>query len=386
MTAWPDGFTTYTVQGGATDPLSVPDHPAVHAQLKLAAENFEKVIGIMPGAPYGGTSSESIAFMLHNKSRLNYLINGAFTIAARGPGPFTSAGTVYGIDRWINATGGTTISVTQESLAPNTIAEQGAFTRHFFRNVVVAGAGTSDHTAICQRIDGVDTLQGSAATLSFWAKADAPKSLSIEFFQDFGTGGFPSAVIRQIEIQKVTLTSSWAKYILYVSIPPITGKTIGAAADHLGINIWFDAGSALNAFTSSLGHQSGTFDMTMVQLEKGWTPSVFEDEHFAMTQFKCQYYLMPLETRSYTGAPYSTTAVAYGIPLLRTMRAVPTIATTGSLTNAIEIIGAGTATPTAIAINSGSSSGVVLVATGSSGLTVGTPCALATPVLLTAEY
>jgi hypothetical protein len=145
------------------------------------------------------------------------------------------------------------------------------------RNTVVSSAGAGNAAVVGQKIEGVETLSGRTATLSFWAKADASKNIAVEFIQNFGTSGSPSTAVDGIESQLVALTTSWTKYTVTVDLPSMSGKTLGTDGnDWLAIYFWFDAGSDYNDRTASLGQQSGTFDIAQVQLEEGSVATPFE--------------------------------------------------------------------------------------------------------------
>jgi hypothetical protein len=92
--------------------------------------------------------------------------------------------------------------------------------------------------------------------------------MAVEFLQSFGTGGSPSATVTAIGVTTCALTTAWQKFTIPVSIPSISGKTLGTNNDDfLGVMFWMDAGSSFNARTNSLGQQSGTFDIAQVQFE-----------------------------------------------------------------------------------------------------------------------
>jgi hypothetical protein len=125
--------------------------------------------------------------------------------------------------------------------------------------VVVSVAGASNYASKVQAIESVRTLAGKTATLTFWAKADAPKNIAVELLQSFGSGGSPSAAVAGIGGQLIALTSAWQKFTRAISIPSIAGKTLGSNLnDALQLGFWFDAGSTYNARTANLGQQSGT--------------------------------------------------------------------------------------------------------------------------------
>jgi hypothetical protein len=232
--------------------------------------------------PDGSQQSSSAAMSFRNK-----LINGGFDVWQRATTQSTSG---YGSDdRWSNQNTGST-KTNSGHFFTNGQTEVPGNPKYFCRTVVSSVAGAANYVAKKQRIEDVRTLSGKTATLSFWAKADASQSISVSFKQHFGTGGSPSADVTGIGITKIALTTSWQKYTVTVNIPSITGKTLGTDKHALYVAIWFDAGSNYNAFTDTLGHQSGTFDLAQVQLEEGSVATAFEDRPFGLELQLCQRY------------------------------------------------------------------------------------------------
>lgn len=229
---------------------------------------------------YGGQGNSSLMFR-------NHLINGCFRVWQRGTSQ-TSNG--YGSDdRWINGNVGSTKTHSQQTftLGQTDVPGNPSF---FSRTVVSSVAGANNYTVKFQRIEGVRTLAGQTATLSFWAKADAAKNMAVEFVQSFGSGGSPSADIGGIGVTTIALTTSWKYYTVTVTLPSISGKTLGTNNDdYVQMLFWFEAGSTYNSRTNSLGQQSGTFDIAMVQLEAE-TATPFERRPFGMELALCQRY------------------------------------------------------------------------------------------------
>ena len=142
--------------------------------------------------------------------------------------------------------------------------------KHYLRHVVTSATGAGNFCIVRQKIEDVQSLAGETATLTFWAKADAARDIATEFLQAFGSGGSPSADVRAVGTTTHSLTTSWQKFSVVVSIPSISGKTIGTNEDsRLVILFWFDGGSDFDSRNNSLGHQSGTFDIAHVSLVKG---------------------------------------------------------------------------------------------------------------------
>lgn len=230
---------------------------------------------------YGDLSNESLSFR-------NKLINGGFDIWQRNITQ-TSSG-IGSDDRWLNGNVGSTKTASRQTFTLGQSDVPGN-PKYFARTVVATVAGASNFCYKTQIVENVATLAGQTATLSFWAKADAPKNIAIEFIQGFGTGGSPSSAVTGIGVTTVALTASWAKYTVTTVIPSISGKVLGSNNnDYLEARFWFDAGSSFNSRTNSLGQQSGTFDIANVQLEAGTIATPFEIRGFATELQLCQRY------------------------------------------------------------------------------------------------
>ncbi len=227
------------------------------------------------------------AFMFRNK-----LINGNFDIWQRST---SQTGSGYGsADRWNCNNNGSTKTASLQSFTLGQTNVPGN-PKYFMRHVVSSVAGVGNYVIMFQPIEGVNTFSGKTITLSFWAKADANKNIAVELSQYFGSGGSPSAEVSGIGSQLVSLTTSWTKYSLTVNIPSTSGKTIGTNNDdYLRPIFWFNAGSNFNVRAANLGQQSGTFDISQVQLEEGTVSTSFEERHISIELQMCYryYYLM----------------------------------------------------------------------------------------------
>ena len=217
----------------------------------------------------------------------NRITNGNHSVSQRIPvGPFTTAN-AYTVDMHRHLSTGTTFSATRQTFAPGTIigVAEGGF---YYRTVVTSVAGASNYNLVLLPIEGVHTLAGQAATISFYAKADAARPIAVELVQGFGTGG--SSDVNTF-VAKQTLTTGWVRYSFTYTVPSINLKTIGNNSnDNLSLFIWFDSGSNYNSRTSSLGQQSGTFEIALVQLEAGLVATSFEYENPQVTLSKCERY------------------------------------------------------------------------------------------------
>jgi hypothetical protein len=222
----------------------------------------------------------------------NLIINGNFDFWQRGTSLSAGTGADFLADRWNSLSITSTMAPSRQSF---TIGQTNVPNNptYFHRSVVVSSAGAGNIAIVRHKLEDVTYFSGKTVTLSFWAKADATKFLSVEFGQNFGTGGSPSASVFVIGVQKYTLTTSWQKFTRTVVVPSVTGKTLGTNNNNFfEIIFWFDAGSSFNSRTNSLGHQSGTFDIAQVKLEEGSfaTDFVLAGGNLAGELVACQRY------------------------------------------------------------------------------------------------
>lgn len=247
----------------------------------------------------------------------NKLINGDFRIWQRG-----TSGSTNGViaDRWQVDSTGSTFNVSREAFTLGQTDVPGE-PEYYHRVVVTSSAGAGNMAKMMQRVEGVRTLAGQSVTVSFYAKADASKNMAVSGIQSFGTGGSPSAALRGITPATCALTTSWQKFTITLNIPSISGMTLGTNGnDWLGFNFWFEAGSDFNARTNSLGQQSGTFDITMVQLEAGPVATPFEQRPEGLELALCQRYFEKSYDDGYSGG--DNTGVGYGIVFNRWVSSV----------------------------------------------------------------
>jgi hypothetical protein len=307
----------------------------------------------------------------------NYIINGGFEVNQRAVASVTVNGG-YPVDRWMSISLGSTFVASQQAFTLGQTDVPGE-PKNYMRYVVTSVANAANRVCVFERVEGVRTLAGKVATLTFYAKVDAAKPIAIEFSQSFGTGGSPSTSVNAINVVKTTLSTTWTKYTIPVTVPSISGKTLGTDNnDNLAVGIWFDAGSDYNTRTNSLGQQSGTFEISNVKLEEGPVATPFVNEGYAVELQKCRRYCRALggnvvyEDISVPRGAASTIVAHVQIPLFPPMRAIPTIVAPTSYANFMLTDGAGAsaALSTNPTVNSGSSPNMLTVTcTVASGLT-----------------
>jgi hypothetical protein len=153
--------------------------------------------------------------------------------------------------------------------------------KYFLRHEVTTG---DDFTGILYRIEDVQSVPEGTVTLSFYAKGTNPNSGHFEMIarQDFGTGGSPSSDVIQTA-QDVTLTSSWQRFELQITVPSISGKTLGTNGDSY-YQLQFTQPSDDDS------SDAWTLDITGVQLEVGQTATPFEHRSFGDELARCLRY------------------------------------------------------------------------------------------------
>jgi hypothetical protein len=201
----------------------------------------------------------------------NKFINGNFGIWQRGTS-FDITAVGYTADRFLIGNIGNTGTVTQQAFTAGAAPVAGYESQYFLRANVVGVAGAGNFATLNQRIEDVRSLAGQTVTISYWAKADAAKSVSLEFQQFFGSGGSANV---NTSAGKQALTTSWARYSATVTIPSISGKTL-VGTTYLDFRFFLTAGSNFDARTSTLGTQSIIFDVWGVQVEYGSKATPFQ--------------------------------------------------------------------------------------------------------------
>ena len=309
----------------------------------------------------------------------NAIINGAFNVWQRGTSFTLGAGSaVYTSDRYYYYSGTSgAATVSQQTFTPGTAPVSGYEGTYFYRINQTSGASTNP--SLEQRIENVRTFAGQTVTVSFWAKSAGTTTFGLNFLQNFGTGGSPSATVSTTAIASGTATTTgWQRFTASVALPSISGKTIGTSGDYLDVN-WY--------WTTSTTY---TFDIWGVQVEAGSVATAFQTATGTLQGelAACQrYYYRNSAAASYNfiaggGIGRNSTQIWYAIPLPVTMRTIPssidfanlasdtgasvssvsalTLTTTGSANTAGVLATVGSATSgTAYMLDSSTSTGYV---------------------------
>jgi hypothetical protein len=289
----------------------------------------------------------------------NKIINGDFGVWQRGTSFSNPANATYTADRWFVELDGTgfTRTISQQTFTPGTAPVAGYEGTFFYRwDTSVAGISNTIQ-ALSTRLEDIRTFAGQTVTLSFWAKADASRALTVYAYQQ-STGGSGTVTTT---VGTATLTTSWARYTMSVAIPSLTGITIGTNSN-LQLRIAMPTGVTM------------TCDFWGMQLESGSTATAFQTATGTIQGelAACQrYYYRQTGTGNFgtygIGTATSTTNAFVNIIQPVAMRVVPTaIEVPSTITNLkLTNITSTNYTISAIAIVEGTYTNTILQVTAS---------------------
>jgi hypothetical protein len=231
----------------------------------------------------------------------NAIINGDFDIWQRSSSANLSLG-YPAADRWLFTFGNAvqTGTFSRQSFSPGELSVPGYGQPGFYARVNVTNNNSSTYSGIEQRIEDVRTFSAQQVTMSFWAKASSALSLGAVLVQNFGSGGSTEVGTSQVN---VNLTSSWQRFTYTVTLPSVSGKTIGAGS-HLGARL-------------VLPLSSYTIDIWGVQIEAGSVATPFKlagGGSKAVELALCQRYYYIIKDISQDGmllTRANTTAIGY---------------------------------------------------------------------------
>jgi hypothetical protein len=152
----------------------------------------------------------------------------------------------------------TAVTISQQTFTPGAAPVAGYEGTFFYRSTLTT-IGSTTIWGTQQRIEDVRTFAGQTATISFWAKADSARNVTIELVQNFGSGGSADVTVTST-VQAIT--SSWARYTATVSVPSISGKTVGT-------------GSSLRLTFLQACASGSVLDLWGIQFESGSTATPF---------------------------------------------------------------------------------------------------------------
>jgi hypothetical protein len=213
----------------------------------------------------------------------NAIINGNFDIWQRGTSSTsTTSGIIPTADRWraVTASGSGRAVTYSQQLFANGQTDVPGNPKYFFRWDETTAGSSYTIKRLAQRIESVATFSGEQVTLSFYAKASSTITLpSLVIAQDFGSGGSPSAAALTTVTSNVSVGTSWVHYSYTITVPSISGKTLGTDGNdclEIRINLPFSG--------------TFTFDIAQVQIEPGPVATTFERRPIATELALCQRY------------------------------------------------------------------------------------------------
>jgi hypothetical protein len=243
----------------------------------------------------------------------NYIINGGFDIWQRGTTFSAVTSVIFTADRFrIAGYSGSGSTFSRQAFTPGELVANTFGDAQFY----LRANSTNTQVYFDQRIEDVRTLAGQVATLSFWAKAASPLTLSSNLFQGFGSGGSSDNVFTS---KNNSITTSWQRFTHTFTVPSVSGKTIGA-------------GSFLSPYFVSATLNTN-LDIWGVQLEAGSTATPFRRNANSLQGelAACQRYYQRFDCGSLfgpvslVGTAISTTRMFTTLAMKSSMRAVSSI-------------------------------------------------------------
>jgi hypothetical protein len=265
----------------------------------------------------------------------NKIINGDFGIWQRGTSFSSPASGAFLADRYFVAFDGSpTVTYSRQTFTPGTAPVSGYESSYFFR-AAMTNASTTASWNLYQKIEDVRTFAGQTITVSFWAKADSARTVSMNFLQEFGSGG--SGAVFGGAGQNNSVTSSWQRFSYSLTLPSISGKTIGT-------------GSSLTLYITLPISATTTVDLWGVQVEAGSKATPFQTATGTLQGelAACQRYYFRaqsaggFEMLSMVTA-WTTTNAEGVVPTPVQMRIIPTVADAGNLS--LQLYGGATVIP-----------------------------------------
>jgi hypothetical protein len=323
----------------------------------------------------------------------NRIINGQMVVDQRNAGASVTlnSGTVaYTLDRYgCNNQSGGNITVQQSTTAP------AGFQNSLLVTVTSANSPTSAQFGrLFQGIEGFNmsdlswgTANAQSVTMSFWVRSSVTGTHSMVLNNGAGSYAYPFTftinVANTFEYKTVTIAGptagTWGtnnNAFCYLSIPFGSGSSTTATA-----GVWASASDFINGATGSvnlIATSGATFYITGVQLEKGSTATSFDYRPYGTELALCQrYYFQTGKDSAYSnfGVGYNegTTQQYNSFSLKQTMRAKPTLTTTGTASNYQILQNASAVTLSAVpvldALNM--TTDTAFITSGASGLSAG---------------
>ncbi len=320
----------------------------------------------------------------------NLVINGAMGVSVRGTSFATLTASQYTLDRWEWIDTGTTagvVTITQDSDAP-TVAQAGFnFVNSLKIDVTTAEDIASGDAALylSHKIEAQNcTAFGHGATgaldgiLQFWFKSTKTGIFTVNVDRNDATEKYSTEFT-------VGTTNTWEKF--QVTIPGDTSGTV--IADDVGVGLtlqfmlavgatgktstadaWNASGSTELATTNQvnlLDNAANNVLITGVQFNIGSQTKIFEQEDFERTLKRCHRYFQDVGKEGNNifghGSTRTTSIVDYIFGFRTTMRAAPSLITSGTASDysVTDATGAGGGACTSVPSVVGAGTDVILL-------------------------
>jgi len=249
-------------------------------------------------ASFADSASQNLTFR-------NKIINGDFNIWQRGTS-FT-ANQAYNADRWNSGWDSSpTVTISRQAFTAGTAPVAG-YEGTFFHRTAVSSLSSMTLLDTKQHIEDVRTFANQTVTVSFWAKADTTRNITVFLLQNFGTSGSADVTTSTASI---SATTSWTRFSATFNVPSVAGKTINAN-NYLALFLRYPAATF-------------TIDIWGVQVEAGPAATPFEIRPIQTELALCQRYFWKGYVAAggvWGGSGGSVPIVGWAFPT--TMRATP---------------------------------------------------------------
>jgi hypothetical protein len=261
--------------------LTTPSISNIEAKGDILVGTADNTLGVITAGANGETivadssTSTGLRYQSNFSAGKNKVINGAFDIWQRGTSFTLGVGDVFTADRYrigVNGSSLGTNTVSQQTFTPGSAPVAGYEGQYFLRVAnTSAGSGMTYFASDNCWIEDVRNFAGQTVTLSFWAKSNASRTMAMDFYQIFGTGGSSPV---QTSITSANLTTSWTRFSVTFAVPSVSGKTIGAGSCSFirmyhpqnatfQFDIWglqMEASNTATAFQTATGTLQGELD------------------------------------------------------------------------------------------------------------------------------
>jgi hypothetical protein len=314
-------------------------------------------------------SAATTGLRWQNPRTVNYLLNSNFGIWQRGTS-FTNAstGTVYGADRWQHYRDVTGSTFSRQTTSDSTNLP---FIQYCMRAQRDSGNSATNSLYLVQSLESAQSipLAGKTVVISFYARAGANYSATsslLKYLVSTGTGTDQNRLVGYTGNSNAinttaTLTTTWQRFQ--------ATATLASTATEAAVLFQFDPTGTAGA--------NDYFEVTGVQLEIGSVATPFQTATGTLQGelAACQRYFQTMGAYQQMGSFYLNTAAMFTTSLPVVMRTTPTVTFNTTFTNAVDVPGVSTKTPTGYSSWGITAVSFAFLATGMASTTVYSPAA-----------